>query len=164
MTPYSTSSVILSSSVVVSPTPHPTSSLSVLPTPAPSPQSCSSVENSGTVYGLFDWPETAVGETAVHACPHGPEGGVAHRECGKGGRWGVVDGRECKNASETTQRLIIIAEVCLTLKTMHHSHVHTCSTPYTPLVITIPSMIWTSCGVFPVFCVVSAEVLCLYRP
>ena len=118
VTPHSTSSVILSPSVVLNPTPQSTPSLSVLPTPAPSPQPCSSVENSGTVYGFFDWPETAVGETAMQECPHGPEGGVAYRGCGEGGRWGVVDGRECKNASETTERLITIAEVCL--NTEHH--------------------------------------------
>ena len=45
------------------------------------------------------------------ACPHGPEGGVATRECGEMGEWGDVDVSECDLPSSTTLQLIAISQV-----------------------------------------------------
>lgn len=88
-----------------------TSSVQATPTPSPQPTNCSREENAGTIIGFFDWPETAVGEVEMSACPHGPDGGVAMRECGTGGVWEEVDVVQCNTASPTVQVLLDIAQV-----------------------------------------------------
>ena len=115
------SSVIMTSSTssAVSPSPSslvmtPTLTPSLLlPTPTSLPQNCRQIDNFGTIYGFFDWSETLIGQTVERQCPHGPEGGVASRVCGEGGKWGVVEGRECDNASDAALVLINLAEVTI---------------------------------------------------
>ena len=52
-----------------------------------------------------------MGEVATSACPHGPDGGVATRECGTGGVWEEVDVVQCNTAPPTVQVLLDIAQV-----------------------------------------------------
>ena len=80
-------------------------------TPLPVPQVCSRLENSGSEFGFFDWPETATGERVERACPHGPPGGVVSRECGEMGEWGPVEGGGCADVSDTTRKLLEISQV-----------------------------------------------------
>ena len=113
-----------------SPTPSPTPSVTPTPlpttptvhhTPTPTPQLprvCSRLENSGSEFGFFDWPETAAGERVERACPHGPEGGVASRECGEMGEWGAVEGGGCAAVSQTTLELVAISQVRRRLGTL----------------------------------------------
>ncbi|CAI8004421.1 TLR4 interactor with leucine rich repeats [Geodia barretti] len=110
-----------------SPTPSPTPSVTPTPlpttptvhhTPTPTPQLprvCSRLENSGSEFGFFDWPETAAGERVERACPHGPEGGVASRECGEMGEWGAVEGGGCAAVSQTTLELVAISQSDITV-------------------------------------------------
>lgn len=114
-TPHSTvipTSATLHLTLTLIPTVIPTSTtLHPTLTPTPLPQFCSAVDNSGTVYGFLDWPETATGGSSTQECPHGPEGGVARRKCGEGGEWEEIEGSECNLASATTDALITITEV-----------------------------------------------------
>lgn len=82
----------------------------VLPDPPPL-SNCSSLENDGSEVGFIDWPETSSGERVERQCPHGPEGGVASRECGDMGEWGSVNGEECVPPSQAVLDLVSISQV-----------------------------------------------------
>ena len=115
--------VVTPSTVVVTLTSSSVTPTLLQPTPTATvvPKTCRRLDNSPSLYGFLDWPQTSIDQSVSLECPNGPDGGVASRECGERGEWETIDGTECTAASETTQMLIMIVEVSLKLYILYNN-------------------------------------------
>ena len=91
------------------------SSLSLVsPSPTLMPKSCMAELTESNV-GQLQWPLTAAGDNVSVACPFGPSGSHASRQCVRSENeskeevaWGVVDEGSCLSASQILQELAVV--------------------------------------------------------